>query len=66
MLAEVHAAAVATLTLHADNKLLAKQLRLQRNQAFETAKSMLLRAHSQACSTGCASSGPGTDHYGGS
>lgn len=46
LLAEVHAVAVQALSSPgaADNKLLVKQLRLQRNQAFETAKALLNRA----------------------
>jgi hypothetical protein len=47
LLAEVHAAAVQALA--ADDAvlmpLLAKQLRLQRNQAFEAAKALLHKAH---------------------
>jgi hypothetical protein len=46
LLADVHALAVQALSspAAADNKLLAKQLRLQRNQAFETAKALINRA----------------------
>jgi hypothetical protein len=46
MLAEVHAAAVQALSsgTAADSKLLAKQLRLQRNQAFEAARALLHKA----------------------
>jgi hypothetical protein len=47
MLAEVHAAAVQALAADdaAQMPLLAKQLRLQRNQAFEAAKALLHKAH---------------------
>lgn len=46
LLAEVHSMAVRALSsaAAANNKLLAKQLRLQRNQAFETAKALISRA----------------------
>jgi hypothetical protein len=46
LLAEVHAEAVQALSsgTAADSKLLAKQLRLQRNQAFEAAKALLHKA----------------------
>jgi len=52
LLAEVHAAAVQSLSsgAAADNKLLAKQLRLQRNQAFEAAKALLLKAQATGTS----------------
>jgi hypothetical protein len=53
LLAEVHAAAVQSLSTEAaaDDKLLAKQLRLQRNMAFDKAKSLLLKASAASAAT---------------
>lgn len=51
LLAEVHAAAVQSLSsgCAASDRLLAKQLRLKRNQAFEQARALLLKgSHHQA------------------